>query len=630
MASRAGSNRGQRNVIENNRSRSADLLSTEDTTPDLSWHVLVDRLLHKDVIPPPKIFHKTQNIISHLKAVERYMSALHIVKTQSKVATLLNTLDEDVQTELYAQSDFEQNESDYNWITETLLNLYRKKSTSMSPLLHLLSIKQKTGQNLDQYGTELRVEAYRHWQGETNAQKEVFLVKAFVKGILNRNLAVAIQSAQPVTLDQALQLAKKCIKTHDIPGGNEMDAITGHMRAINQKDTITIQVLHHQILNLQEQIRRLESLIRYSDKRTFAEVAKINNHVPNTSYQRPKPNVKPNFIARNPAVFKPQRHQSNVQNQGDVVCYNCNESGHISRNCPSRGSCYRCGGSNHMARNCPQAQNNGHQRRQFVRHIIPETSNGSVGGESIVGDENEAMESCSNDDGGECYAMEEMCSFDKGASLHANTSQRKKKQHLYSSTKAQNLEAEAWSKYIKGDIKKPKSVVKKSNYPQTLISESRSEPARNKPIVVGKCAGEKTKLFLDSGAEMNVMDGDFLNSLILKQIPIKFTPGSSKIQCANGSQMATTGYATLALEIGNAKSVQKFIIVKSLFPKVIVGIRAMKTMGVIIDPSSDCAVVDRTIRVPFISHVAPQSNAKCCVGKEMGPFMGARKSPSEA
>ena len=235
------------------------------------------------------------------------------------------------------------------------------------------------------------------------------------------------------------------------------------------------------------------------------------------------------------------------------------------------------------------------------------------------------MASCSND-GGDCYAMEELISPDREISLNKATVTIKKRQHLYSASKAQDMEAETWCNYIKGDKAKPKMAAKKVSYPQTLISEGYSEPARNKPIIIGKCAGQKTKLFLDSGAEMNVMDGDFLNELIMKQIPIKFTPGYSHIQCANGSQMPTTGSATVALEIGNVKSFQTFTIVKSLFPKVIIGIRAMKTMGIVIDPASDCAVVQRTLRVPFISHIDPQSGATR-LGNGRGPFQGARESP---
>ena len=360
--------------MEHNRARSVDLsIPEENATPDMSWHLLVDRLLHKDAIPPPKVFHKNQSIASHLKAVERYMSALHIVNTQSKVATLLNTLDEDVHTELYAQSDFEIHEADYPWIAETLTTMYKKKSTLMSPLIHLLNIKQKSGQTLEKYATELRVEAYRHWENESSAKKEEILVKAFMKGIFNRHLAVAIQAAQPTTLEAALQLGRKCSKAHDISESNEMTGVTGHVRAINQNaaGNVTLQLLHDQILSLQEQIRRLESLFRYADNRTFAEVAKINNRAINSFGQRPYFNMKPNFPVRNSPILSSQQQPKDKVNGGNVICYNCNETGHISRNCPVRGTCYRCNGRNHIATNYPQGQTSAPRRQQYVRRMDP-------------------------------------------------------------------------------------------------------------------------------------------------------------------------------------------------------------------------------------------------------------------
>jgi len=62
----------------------------------------------------------------------------------------------------------------------------------------------------------------------------------------------------------------------------------------------------------------------------------------------------------------------------------------------------------------------------------------------------------------------------------------------------------------------------------TLISTSRPEPARNKPLIVGRCAGVKTRLFLDSEAEMNVIDSEYLKGLMDKQLCIKFTKGFSQ------------------------------------------------------------------------------------------------------
>jgi hypothetical protein len=88
-----------------------------------------------------------------------------------------------------------------------------------------------------------------------------------------------------------------------------------------------------------------------------------------------------------------------------------------------------------------------------------------------------------------------------------------------------------WTDYILGRSGKP------CMYQLTLISESHSEPAKIKPVVWGRCGNGKTKIFIDSGAELNVIDGDLFNQLLKKQVPVKSIPSTSTIACANGSKM---------------------------------------------------------------------------------------------
>jgi predicted aspartyl protease len=63
--------------------------------------------------------------------------------------------------------------------------------------------------------------------------------------------------------------------------------------------------------------------------------------------------------------------------------------------------------------------------------------------------------------------------------------------------------------------------------------------------------------------------------------------------------MPVLGFAEMSLEMGPSKIRQTFMVVSDLFPKVIIGIRTLKTMGVTISPTEDCAIVSGNYKLPF-------------------------------
>jgi hypothetical protein len=169
--------------------------------------------------------------------------------------------------------------------------------------------------------------------------------------------------------------------------------------------------------------------------------------------------------------------------------------------------------------------------------------------------------------------------------------------------------AEKWEEYVKGNCRRP--MEDKVDHPKrgakTVISESRSEPSANKPLIYGKCEGQDTKILLDTGAEMNVIDGALFRQLAQSNKKISLNRNSANIVCANGTKIKSLGTTFLRLNIGNCQSDQKFTIVESIFPKVIVGLRSMKSMDVYVDALNDCAVVWGQFKVPFVSKTVAAS-----------------------
>lgn len=550
--------------------------------------LLVDRLLQKDTLLPPKTYKTGHNINNHIKTVERYLATVHIVKSDSKAASLINSLDEDIQVELFSQAEFEAHDSDFDWIKSKLLSLYQPKSSQISPLIHLFAIAQREGQTVDEYAKQLRVEAYRRWDIKTCPMLEDYLIRAFLHGILERNVALAVEAAHPSSIEIAAQAVKKEQKYFGEP--NQGDTRGTPLRQIKE-DKISLQSLFDQITKLQKHILHLEEIIKIHNWKTD----------PAGATRRPPLNAQP---------------QRTATDRNNSTCYLCKRTGHWARNCPNRRKCYLCGSWNHIARSCPKNRDKSH-----LRQIEPAFSTTSLTSNvSGVDDQiNETFEE--NGDADKCFTLR-----NQTPPKRSNNNVIGKNRNVISSfSAAENKIAKEWTDYIVGRRPRPKT----PKPSKTLISESKSESARNKPLIIGKCAGIKAKLFLDSGAEMNVMDEKFLNSLLQKQLSIKFSPTTSKIQCANGSHMTVTGSASVCLEIGNAKSNQKFMIVKEVFPRVIVGIKAMKTMGIMIDPASDSVLVDGRVRIPFISHVEPQNSVmQSETGKEEGLFNGAKRSPS--
>jgi hypothetical protein len=83
------------------------------------------------------------------------------------------------------------------------------KTTKLSPLLQMLTIKQKQHQSLTDFVSEIRIFAARNIGESINPiNREAIMVKSFIEGIHDSTLAVALRVNCPDTLSECLEISK--------------------------------------------------------------------------------------------------------------------------------------------------------------------------------------------------------------------------------------------------------------------------------------------------------------------------------------------------------------------------------------------------------------------------------------
>lgn len=561
------------------------------------FEMLVNKLLKKDAIPPPKLFVRGKVIEDHIPNVERYLNATGVEDENGRVAILINSLDEDVQVTLFSQPNFEVNSNSFSWIRDNLLRIYQRKNSLVSPLAKLLHFKQTGEKSLKEFATELRVAAYKTMRDLEEKTKEQYLIKAFLAGMLNRHCAIAIEAFQPTTLEEALYLARKEEKCSD-------EQTSHHMRGIRADNVEDVGLNNLSLRSIQNQLSLLQKQINYliSMHQTHQNVPNKMNNFQRQSYADVARNAnRPTYAPVNRDTLQRSQGPTDGRQQSQpmprpVQCYNCNQFGHIARHCTQARVFHQAGNNNYRSKEFNQRVFRP-QQRQYFRKIQDEKDCHSSN------EDQESSELASKDpcdvpletSEAECYLL----SSRENKKSENKAAPRRKVQKLSESQRR----VEEWVAFIEGHGKRPKK-----NSTPTLISNSRNEKAANKPLVRGNCEGKKTKVFLDTGAEVNVIDRDFFEELRKfsnNKIPFQSRVGS--IVCANGSRIKTYGEASIKVEIGRTKAAVKFTVASQMFPRVIIGIRGMKTMNMLLDPTNSCVMLEGIQTVPFVSKVKPQS-----------------------
>ena len=299
-----------------------------------------------------------------------------------------------------------------------------------------------------------------------------------------------------------------------------------------------------------------------------------------------------------------------TQPSREIQCWNCGKNGHISRFCKTN-QCFSCGQMGHEARNCRSRRQTRRVRRVWEDKGDEEWED--CGSDARVSD------SSSHDSDVQSAGLQEIpevCAL----TIHPNepndtvVAKIKDTRQITRRSKTYPDYIVELEEFIEGKRSKKRTCLEEEKRVKT--TNMAAEKDRNKPLVRGKCEGKQTKLFLDTGAEINVIDEGFLQQL--KDQPVRRHKQSKVIKCANNSRMDTRGWVRLEIQVGGQMKRCKFWVVQSLYPKIIIGIRAMKDMGMAIDPAKECVWVNGK-RVQFTARVQPQSLLESDSGNAQTP-----------
>ena len=521
------------------------------------FNEMISKFFLRDEFKDLPIFTKEKDFAKHLHLFEEKLSDVDVqLSSQQKIKLLFGSLHPDVIYELKSHIDYDDNRTEYAWIKAKLMEICSDKKSKIGVLTQLLKIKQSSGEKVGEFLTKIIITGMKilHNVDDKN-EREKLMLSAFVNGLSNPRYTLALNEMKPNSLEEAFKLIKKEYVDEDDNtalmqvtkmSGPENNSLESKVQSIMDE----MSHLKRRVCFLEQQNRELSSRLR---------------------------------------VDRPRLSQTSIR------CYECQGQGHIAKMCPKRNQkvdikCRSCGLTGHYANQCGKfGKNRGNHQFGKLRNLKFETESNISGGRFSELREENAGDDLLAAEGTE----EEQYAF---ASIQKS---KKKLMKPVSRRGDSKLPTEVieWNAYINNRGRRPKVTLGG----RTMISKSCNERAANKPIVHCQIGSVQTSVLLDTGAETNVVDRELMFKIMKDDKKVKFIPGKSRLNCANGSPLPIIGYTTLEVLIGNEVMKLNFCVVEKIFPRLVVGLKGMKKEWIDICPREDCIVVKKRNRVDFIS-----------------------------
>lgn len=511
---------------------------------------LIGKFIFKEKEAKLFIFKKGRDnpvcIRTHIKNVKSFIDMFNLQETdnQMKIEIFSKYFDEDIIREAKCEPSYETNATLEN-LEAIMIKFLEVKTSKISEAMQILEIGQFKNESIIDFARRIKIKCF-----DLKERKEEIMIRAFMNGMVYKRLAETLEIFTPKSLDEAVEY----IKDEKIPIISSEDSNFYTMKYENE----STKALRAEIEKLKAEIVHLK------------KICEQNARHEETRYMRGTKPITQSYGTRQQERCEPQHRLDERR------CYACNKPGHIARFCKmepiNNRNCFNCGG-NHLARFCTQRK---------LRHFQADENDDIINDGSL----------------GRSHTPTETDNHIDSNAINMITTNGWNSEKTKSIMKRIQSHEDKVVQYINGQGAKPKRVLR--SYEGTVISKSRPEMARNKPLVECKIGEEKVRVMFDTGADLNVISENFVEKLLQNNPAIRIYKSNTKVTCANGSTEKCVGKVKLNVTIGPIITAHVFDIMPNIFPHVFIGIRSMKKYAIMVNPAQDEIAIQQ-IRIPFVS-----------------------------
>jgi len=561
-----------------------------DSTDNSTMAILLQSLtniLKKDVISKPAVFCSSSiSACKHIELVTNYCTFIGATTEIDKAMVLWDSLTDGCKNEIIFHKDYDVNKDKFSWLKEVFLSMFPQQSNKTTDLLKLNQVKQN-GRSLQEYLSTVKQECAKRRSNFSSNELQQVAVSLFISGLDDELFRKALKQQNPSHIDEAFKLLK-------------------NIKSESESTFFKFNEKTNECKNCSEEIKNLSSRIDYLQKLIVDLQRTVLSKNSHRSFQNNQRNNN-NYNEQQKRKYEPRQQERRGFSSSPKLprCFNCGQLGHIQRHCQKKIS---------------------HFRR------MAENEESSLHSYSVQSDrvnwpkEQDAVSSPSAPECLENYCAvisREKCNSNSG---HLNC--KKGMQTLDSQKKLSYKDTLQKNKYYPKDVlllerfvnderilRKEKKQLSKL-LSMTVITSANTEKARNKPIVKGSANNKEAKMFLDTGADINIIDKNFALN-VLQISPSNITQSTSNIRCANGTKLHVLGECKINICIGEAAQELKFTVVDKVFPSIIIGIVGMKQLKISLCPEQSCAFTGKTM-VQFLSKVddMPKNGEGLCLRVE--------------